>query len=87
MTALQSSPVSEPIPLDRIEQELRRQLSAGSKPGEPPVRRAHMSNLVIFCSSDDQAKLINQAIPQIIASHPARVLLLIGDASQRDGPR
>ena len=49
------------------------------------MRRAHMSNLVIFCSSDDQAKLINQAIPQIIANHPARVLLLIGDASKRDG--
>jgi glucose-6-phosphate dehydrogenase assembly protein OpcA len=83
MTALLSSTRSEPIPLGKIEQELTRQLSVGQKAGEAPVRRARMSNLVIFCGSDEQASSVEQALPHIVANHPARVLLLIGDTTNR----
>ena len=72
MTALLSSPLSEPISLGRIEHELTRQLGVVQKPGEAPVRRARMSNLVIFCNNEDQAKNIHETIPQIVAHHPAR---------------
>ncbi len=84
MTALQSSPLSEPIALGKIEQELTRQLNAGQASGGAPMRRARMSNLVIFCNSEEQAKSISEAVPHIVEHHPARVILLIGDATKRE---
>ena len=37
-----------------------------------------MSNLVIACDSAEEAQEIEGQIPDIVAAHPARVLLLIG---------
>jgi glucose-6-phosphate dehydrogenase assembly protein OpcA len=42
------------------------------------VTRACMSNLIVYCEDDDQTSGINAALPQIVLSHPCRVLLLTG---------
>lgn len=44
------------------------------------LSRACMSNLVIYCDSPQEANTVLEDIPKIIEAHPARVLLLIGEA-------
>jgi glucose-6-phosphate dehydrogenase assembly protein OpcA len=70
----------EPVPLDAVERELVRQVRALQAPGEAPMMRACMSNLVIFCDRPEQAAALEQAVPLVLAVHPARVLLLLGEA-------
>lgn len=72
---------SEPVevPLRNVERELDRQLKLTQGPGINPVIRARMSNLVIFCDSVERADRITAEVPDIVAAHPARVLLLISD--------
>lgn len=67
------------VSLRDVERELSQQLKAAQGPGEEPVQRARMSNLVIFCASHEQAARISADLPAIVAVHPARVLMLIGD--------
>jgi glucose-6-phosphate dehydrogenase assembly protein OpcA len=71
---------SVPVPLPQIEQELNRQMKELQGAGETPVQYACMSNLVIFCDRRDHAEEVAGQVPQIVASHPARVLLLLGEA-------
>lgn len=47
------------------------------------VTRACMSNLVIFCASPEEARSLPEEIGTIVERHPARVLLLVGDAAAR----
>jgi glucose-6-phosphate dehydrogenase assembly protein OpcA len=68
------------VPLGGIERELSRQLKAAQGAGEAPVTLAHMSNLVVFCNRADQAAAVSAQIPSIVAVHPARVILLVGEA-------
>lgn len=68
------------VPLRDVEQELARQLKAAQQPGQPPLIQARMANLVIFCPRADLAEGPSTEIPTILAAHPARVLLLIGEA-------
>lgn len=70
---------STPIPIDRVEQELARRLHDLQKPGGAPALRACMSNLVIFCDRKPLAEQLTNDIPAVVALHPARVLLLIGE--------
>lgn len=42
------------------------------------VTRACMSNLIIYCDTGAEAKEIETAIPAIVQTHPARVILLTG---------
>ena len=51
MTTIATPAADGTVPLAGIEQELARQLHTVKEPGEAPVQRAHMSNLVIFCNS------------------------------------
>ena len=44
-----------------------------------PVRRVHMSNLVVYCDNMETAVRLAGQVPDIAAVHPARVLLLIRD--------
>ncbi len=67
------------IPLGDVEQELSRQLKAAQGSGEAPVQRARMSNLVVFCNSRELADRVSADLPSIVAVHPTRVLLLIGE--------
>jgi glucose-6-phosphate dehydrogenase assembly protein OpcA len=59
-------------------------MKAAQGPGETPVTLARMSNLVIFCNNATQATAVSNQIPQIVAVHPARVLLLIGECTTCD---
>jgi glucose-6-phosphate dehydrogenase assembly protein OpcA len=65
------------VPLRDVERELNRQMKALQ--GVGPLRRARMSNLVIFCDSLAQSMLVTEQIPAISAVHPSRTILLIGD--------
>lgn len=49
-------------------------------PGADAVTRACMSNLVIWCGSPEEARDLPSEIGAIVEKHPARVLLLVGDA-------
>lgn len=68
------------VPLSEVEKELARQMKALQGADETPVLRARMSNLVIFCNSKEIATNVAAQVPGIVAVHPARVLLLLGEA-------
>jgi glucose-6-phosphate dehydrogenase assembly protein OpcA len=85
-TAAEQPKLGEPLPLAEVENELIRQLAALKEPGVAPVQWARMSNLVIFCDSEPLAKSINEALPEIVTMHPARVLLLVGEAGPDSAP-
>lgn len=68
------------VPLGAVERELLRQMKDLQGPGEQPVQRARLANLVIYCASQERAARINTEIPEVVNVHPARVLLLVADA-------
>jgi glucose-6-phosphate dehydrogenase assembly protein OpcA len=68
-----------PVSLAEVEHELARQMRVHQGEGEWPVHRARMSNLVIFCNSARQAAEVDAQVPDVVAVHPARVLLLVGE--------
>jgi glucose-6-phosphate dehydrogenase assembly protein OpcA len=68
------------VPLRDIERELSQQMRQFQGQEGMPVYRARMSNLVIFCSTQEQAAGVAAQIPDIVAVHPARVLLLVGES-------
>ena len=81
------SPAPQPVDLAAIEEELARFWHDPEAPeAGSPVTRACMANLVIFCRNIDEERELTQEIPSIVASHPARVLLLVADGhSQSEG--
>ena len=85
-TATPPPPVQEAVsvPLRDIERELSRQLRALQGADETPVLRARMSNLVIFCARKDTGDSVAAQLSDIVAVHPARVLLLIGESGLED---
>ena len=76
-----SAPPVEPrsVSLWDVERELSRQMKALQGPDERPVQRARMANLVVYCDSQERAAQLNAEIPDVVAVHPARVLLLVAD--------
>jgi glucose-6-phosphate dehydrogenase assembly protein OpcA len=70
----------QPVPLGAVERELARRVHAMQAPGEAPMQRACMSNLVIFCDQPEQAHAMAEEVPAVLAVHPARVLLLLGES-------
>ena len=74
------------IPLREVEAELARQMQPLRGTGERPVQFARMSNLVIFCDQREQAERISAEVPSVVAIHPARVLLLLGEAGPDEAP-
>jgi glucose-6-phosphate dehydrogenase assembly protein OpcA len=83
-----SEPLSAPRPVDirAIERELGELWSepldgaAGGAPGMEPATRACMSNLVVWCANQEQARGLPIEIGAIVEKHPSRVLLLVGEA-------
>jgi glucose-6-phosphate dehydrogenase assembly protein OpcA len=75
-----------PIPLRAVEAELARQMKALQGTGEHPVHSARMSNLVIFCDQRERAESLAAEVPDVVSVHPARVLLVLGEASAEDAP-
>ena len=66
-----------PIEVRDIEKSLNQQLKAAQAPGEGPIVRARMSNLIIYTESAGKAAEIEEQVSTLAAVHPARVLLLI----------
>jgi len=79
-------PAPVPIPLGRIEEELGQQIREGQGVGEEPVQRVRMSNLVVYCDSEERAGEVAAQLPDIVAVHPARVLVLVGDPAGPEAP-
>src|SRR5262245_40762429 len=71
-----------PVPLRRVEDELTRQMRELQGAADTPVQRARMSNLVVFCDQRAQTEEVAGQVPEIVAAHPARVLLLLGERDQ-----
>jgi glucose-6-phosphate dehydrogenase assembly protein OpcA len=71
------------VSLREAERELSQQMKALQGPGAP-LQRARMSNLVVYCSTLEQSILINEQIPEISASHPARVLVVVGEVGRAE---
>ena len=69
------------VPVQAIERELEAlwRVSAKVKDDEHPVIRACMSNLIIFCRTDQEAGVVAAELPDILGRHPARALVLVGD--------
>lgn len=69
------------VPLREAERELNQQMKAlqqGS--GAVPMRRARMSNLIIFCDNLQRSIQTYEAVTAITAVHPSRTILLVGEA-------
>ena len=62
--------------LDKVESEVVRQMQAEQDADGPPIQRARMSNLVIYCDEPALITSILTEVPAISAAHPARVILL-----------
>ncbi len=74
------------VPIQDVEQELTRQLKAAQIAGQVPFQWARMSNLVVACRDEASAAVAEAQFHAIIAVHPARLLLLIGDPRAADAP-
>jgi glucose-6-phosphate dehydrogenase assembly protein OpcA len=74
---------SVPVPLRHVEEELGRQMRVLQGDGDTPLQRASMSNLVIFCDRRDHAEEVAGLVPEIVAVHPARVILVVGEAEPK----
>ncbi len=72
------------VPVGKIEQELANQLKAEQDQDGPPIHRARMSNLVIYCDQQEQVDTASSALSEIVAVHPSRVLLLLAEAAKPD---
>jgi glucose-6-phosphate dehydrogenase assembly protein OpcA len=70
-----------PVALRDIESELRRQLQGESAGEHAPAQLVRMSNLVIYCGGPERAAEVAGQVPDVVAAHPARVLLLVPDPS------
>jgi glucose-6-phosphate dehydrogenase assembly protein OpcA len=75
-----AAPPARNVPLPDVERALRAELGAMHGPAQALVFRARLSNLVVFCGSEEEAGRVQEAIPGVVALHPARVLLLVGEA-------
>jgi glucose-6-phosphate dehydrogenase assembly protein OpcA len=82
-TEVATPAVSGPLPLHDVEKEISRQMRAVQEPGEAPTLAAHLSNLLIYCDSDELAAKVESVIPAIVLEHPARVLLLVATPGPR----
>ncbi len=73
------------VPLDKVEAALGHRLKAAGDDVHGSVRRARMSNLIIYCSEVDRACHAEALVPEIVALHPARVILLVAEARATTG--
>ena len=89
MSATLTSP--RPVDVRAIERELSALWSephpglAGGEPGMELATRACMSNLVIWCATQEEARGLPLEIGAIVEKHPSRVLLLVGEAESAAG--
>jgi len=66
-----------------IERELNELLRQPIGPdGQEMINWACMSNLIIYCATEEQFNRVTAEIGLIVRHHPARVLVLVGDATK-----
>jgi glucose-6-phosphate dehydrogenase assembly protein OpcA len=70
------------VPLQDVERALAQQLKLVQGQGELPAHKARMSNIVVYCTKPEQAVRVSNEIPAIVTAHPARVILLVGEAPE-----
>ena len=73
----------KPVDVASIERELA-QLWEFAHEGEETVTRACMSNVIVFCATQEQANVIPQEIPTIVQLHPARLVLLVAETESHE---
>jgi glucose-6-phosphate dehydrogenase assembly protein OpcA len=78
-TACYSVGESVQVPLHEVEHELSRQLQCLAEEDHGPVQRVRMSNLVVYCDTEELLQAIAAEIPKAVAVHPGRVILLVGE--------
>src|SRR5262245_13677164 len=87
MSEVRVASQSEVVPLGQIEEELSRVLVDYQGPGDTvTVRRARMSNLVVFVDDAARVAQIQETIPNIVAVHPARVILAVHEFADQEEP-
>jgi glucose-6-phosphate dehydrogenase assembly protein OpcA len=75
--------IGKVVPLGGVEKEINQQLRAARGDKEDvPTQRVCMSNLVIYCQGAEAGAKMSAAVLDIVAAHPARVLLLVGEPDQ-----
>lgn len=67
------------VPLGRVEEALSGQLKDLQGDSQAHVQRARMSNLIVYCDNQAVAAEVAPHIPEIVETHPARVLFLVGE--------
>jgi glucose-6-phosphate dehydrogenase assembly protein OpcA len=72
-----------PVPLRAVDSEIARRVRALQEPGEAPLLRIRMSNLVIVCDDPTRAEVIARHVTELAAIHPARVLLLVSERNEQ----
>lgn len=73
-----------PVDVAGIERELHR---LWHEPGsDGGATRTCMSNLIVWCPTAEQARRLPDEIALIVSQHPARVLLLVGEAPTTGEP-
>ena len=72
-----------PVDVGAIERELAQLWVEPHPDSEKPtqVTRAVMSNLIVFCTTHEEAAAIPPEVAAIVPQHPCRVLMLIGNPS------
>ncbi len=90
MSSVTSLPSDEATPravgVAAIEHELQSLLRQPIGPeGQEMITWACMSNLVIFCATEEEHHRVMAEIGVIVQQHPSRVLVLVGDASDESG--
>jgi glucose-6-phosphate dehydrogenase assembly protein OpcA len=80
VTAAPLATAPREVPVAAIERELEAlwRVSAAGDP-EHPVIRACMSNLIVVCKTDQEAGVVMGELGEVLARHPARALVLVGD--------
>jgi len=73
------------VDVGAIEAELKRLWDDAPADDEPAVTRACMSNLLIFSSTQERARLIAPEMASIVERHPARVVLMVVDETGAAG--
>jgi glucose-6-phosphate dehydrogenase assembly protein OpcA len=74
-----------PVELRNIEHELDYQLKIEQAKEIAPVQRVRMSNLLIFCGNLTLAEAVAEQVPDVVAAHPCRVILLVADSEAPRG--
>jgi glucose-6-phosphate dehydrogenase assembly protein OpcA len=72
------------VTLKDIPTELARQHQLLQGTDATPLNRARMSNLIIYCGTPAQAEALSADVGELLANHPARVILLVADPTPAD---